>query len=88
MVCPLGRGEGEAREQMGSTRMEEQKLMAVLVAVKIQKKDAMGKRRKCRGGEGREIREGCNESKREEEFRDKKRDESILGHLCLHMYFS
>ena len=38
---------------MGSTRMEEQKLTAELVAVKIKKKDAIGKRRKWGGGEGR-----------------------------------
>ena len=57
---------------MGSTRTEQQKLAAELVAVKIKKKDAIDKRRKWRGGEGREMREGCNESKREEEFRDKR----------------
>ena len=55
--------------------MEEQKLTAELVAVTIKKKDAIGKRRKWRGGEGREMREGRNKSKREEEFMDKKRKE-------------
>ena len=38
---------------MGSTRTEPQKLAAELVAVKIKKKDAIGKRRKWRGGTGR-----------------------------------
>ena len=55
--------------------MEEQKLTAELVAVNIKMKYAICKRRKCREGEGRQTREGCNESKREEEFRDKKREE-------------
>ena len=55
--------------------MEEKKLTTELVAVKIKKEDAIGKRRKWRGGEEREMREGRNESKREEEFRDKKREE-------------
>ena len=59
---------------MGSTRMEEQKLTAELVAVKITKNDAIGKRRMWRGGEGRERREGRYERKREEEIRDKKRE--------------
>ena len=55
MVCPLGRAEEEDRGQMATTRTEEQKLTAEaeLVAVKIKKKDAIGKTRKWRGGEGR-----------------------------------
>ena len=55
--------------------MERQKLMAKLVAVKIKKREAIGKRRKWRGGERREMREGCNERKREEKLWDKKREE-------------
>ena len=42
----LGKAEGEDRGQMGSTRMEEQTLMAELTAVKITKEDAIGKIRK------------------------------------------
>ena len=72
MGCPLGQAEEEDRGQMGSTRTEEQKLTAKLVALKIKKKDAIGKRRRWRGGEGREMREGQYETKSEEEFRDKK----------------
>ena len=50
---------------MGITRMEEQQLTAELVSVKRWQK------RKWRGGgEEREGREGRNESKRVEEFRD------------------
>ena len=52
--------------QMGSTRMEEQELTAHLAAMKIKKEDAIGKRRNWRGGEGREVREGGSERKREE----------------------
>ena len=55
--------------------MEEQTLTAEVVAVKTKKKDAIGKRRKWRGGERRERREGCNESKREEKFWSNKREE-------------
>ena len=73
MVCPLGGAEWEDRGQMGRSRMEEQKLTAKLVAVMIKKKVAICKRRKWRGEEGREMREGRNERKREEEFRDEKR---------------
>ena len=42
MVCPLGLVEEADRGQMRSNRMEEQKLAAELVAVKIKKKDAIG----------------------------------------------
>ena len=52
--------------------MEEQQLKAKLVAVMIKKKVAICKRRKWTGREGREMREGRNERKREEEFKDKK----------------
>ena len=45
------------------------------MAVKIKKEDVIGKRRKYRGGEGREMREGHNKRKMEEEFRDKTREE-------------
>ena len=45
------------------------------ITVRIKKKDAIGKRRKYRAGEGRYMREGCKESKREEEFKGKKREE-------------
>ena len=75
LVCPLEGAEGEDKGQMGSTRMEEQTLTAELAAVKIKVEDAISKRRKWRGGEGREKREWNNERKREEEFRDKKRKE-------------
>ena len=44
-VCPLGVAEGVERGAMGSTRMEEQTLMAKLAAVKITKEDAIGKLR-------------------------------------------
>ena len=47
----MGGAEGEDMGQMGSTRMEEQKLTAELASVKIKKKDAIGKMRG--GGEGR-----------------------------------
>ena len=60
-------------EQMGSTRIEEQTLTAELAAVKIKKRDAISKRRKWRGGGGMEMREGCNERKREEEYMGKKK---------------
>ena len=60
---------------MGSTRMEEQTITEELAAVKIKKEDAISKRRKWRGGEGREMREGHNERRRKEEIRAKKRGE-------------
>ena len=65
MVCSPGGAEGEDMGQMGRTRMEEQNLTAKLVAVMIKKKVAICKRRKWRGGEGREMRERCIEGRRE-----------------------
>ena len=65
MVWPLGGAEGEDRGQ--------QKLTAKLVAVMIKKKVAIFERRKWMGGEGREMKEGRNERKREDEFRNKNR---------------
>ena len=70
----LGVAEGEERGQMGSTRMEEQKLMTQLVAVNINNEDAIGKKKELMKGEGREMREGHNRRKRQKE-RDKKREE-------------
>ena len=46
---PLGGAEGEDRGQMGTTRMEEQKLTVELAGVKIKNMDAIVKRRKRRG---------------------------------------
>ena len=43
--------------------------------MRIKKKDDIRKRRRWRGGEGRETREGQCERRSEEEFRDKKREE-------------
>ena len=48
---------------MESIRMEEQTLTAELAAVMINKEDAISKRRKWKGGEGREMREGRKERK-------------------------
>ena len=62
---------------MQSTRTEEQKMTAELVAVKIKKKDFIRKRK--RGGEGRELREGCNERKSEKSLGTRRgRKENIL----------
>ena len=44
--------------------MEEQTLTAKLAAVKIKKEDAIGKRRKWRGGEGREMRDKNREERK------------------------
>ena len=41
---------------MGSTRVEEQTLMAELATVYIKKADVITKRRKRRGGQGMEMR--------------------------------
>ena len=60
--------------------MVEQTLTAELAAVKIKKRDAISKRRKWRVGEGREMREGRNERRREEEYMGKKkRKENTVG---------
>ena len=50
--------------QMGSIRVEEQTLTAELAAVKIMKEDAISKRWKWSGGEGREMRKVRHERKR------------------------
>ena len=55
--------------------MEEQKRTTELVTVKIKKEDAIEKLSKQGRGKGIEMREGRNERKREDEFRDKKREE-------------
>ena len=60
----LGGAEGEDMGQMGSIRLEEQTLTAELAAVKIMKEDAIRKRWKWRGGEGREMRKGRHKRKR------------------------
>ena len=57
MVCPLGQAEEEDRRQMGSTRAEEQKLTAELVAVKIRMKDAI-EGRKWVEERGKKVDEG------------------------------
>ena len=53
LVCPLGGAEGYDRGQMGSTKMEEQTLMAELAAVQIPKKDTIGKKKDLKGCRGK-----------------------------------
>ena len=53
LVCPLGGAEWEERGQMGSARMEDQTLTAMLGAVKITKRGREWQNKEVKGTRGK-----------------------------------